>query len=58
MTLEICKIIEKTIDVHFLISFDYKNMNKVMRVIKEKNWKLYLRKWKLMKILSSQLVKS
>ncbi len=30
-------IIEKTIDVHFLISFDYKNMNKVMRVIKEKN---------------------
>ncbi len=36
MTLEICKIVEKTIDVHFLISFDYKNMNKVMRVIKEK----------------------
>lgn len=36
MTLEICEIIEKTIDVHFLISFDYKNMNKVMRVIKEK----------------------
>lgn len=36
MTLEICEIIEKTIDVQFLISFDYKNMNKVMRVIKEK----------------------
>jgi uncharacterized YigZ family protein len=36
MTLEVCEIIEKTIDVHFLISFDYKNMNKVMRVIKEK----------------------
>ncbi len=36
MTLEICEIVEKTIDVHFLISFDYKNMNKVMRVIKEK----------------------
>jgi uncharacterized YigZ family protein len=33
MTLEICEIVEKTIDVHFLISFDYKNMNKVMRVI-------------------------
>jgi hypothetical protein len=29
-------IIEKTIDIPFLISFDYKNMNKVMRVIKEK----------------------
>ncbi|WP_264525056.1 IMPACT family protein [Flavobacterium sp. N502536] len=36
MTLEVCEIIEKTIDVQFLISFDYKNMNKVMRVIKEK----------------------
>jgi uncharacterized YigZ family protein len=34
--LETCEIIEKTIDLHFLISFDYKNMNKVMRVIKEK----------------------
>ena len=36
ITLENCLIIEKTIDVHFLISFDYINMNKVMRVIKEK----------------------
>lgn len=36
MTLEVCDIVEKTIDVQFLISFDYKNMNKVMRVIKEK----------------------
>jgi uncharacterized YigZ family protein len=35
--LEEAEIIEKTIDVHFLILFDYKNMNKVMRVIKEKN---------------------
>jgi uncharacterized YigZ family protein len=31
------KIIEKTIDILFQISFDYKNMNKVMRIIKEKN---------------------
>jgi uncharacterized YigZ family protein len=37
MALEEAEIIEKTIDVHLLISFDYKNMNKVMRVIKEKN---------------------
>jgi uncharacterized YigZ family protein len=37
ITLESCSIIEKTIDVHYLISFDYKNMNKVMRIIKEKN---------------------
>ena len=36
MTLESCEIIERTIDVPFQISFDYKNMNKVMRVIKEK----------------------
>ena len=36
MVLEDAEIIEKTIDIHFLISFDYKNMNKVMRVIKEK----------------------
>jgi uncharacterized YigZ family protein len=36
-TIEACKIIEKTIDIHFLVQFDYKNMNKVMRIIKEKN---------------------
>lgn len=37
MSLEQAEIVEKTIDVHFLVSFDYQNMNKVMRVIKEKN---------------------
>lgn len=37
MALEESEIIEKTIDIHFTVSFDYKNMNKVMRVIKEKN---------------------
>ncbi|MBP9792453.1 MAG: YigZ family protein [Flavobacterium sp.] len=37
LALEASEIIEKTIDVHFAITFDYKNMNKVMRVIKEKN---------------------
>lgn len=36
ITLESCEIVEKTIDIAFEISFDYKNMNKVMRVIKEK----------------------
>ncbi len=36
MILETCEIVEKTIDLHFIISFDYVNMNKVMRVIKEK----------------------
>lgn len=37
MALENAEIVERTIDVHFNVSFDYKNMNKVMRVIKEKN---------------------
>ena len=37
LALESSEIIEKTIDIHYLISFDYKNINKVMRVIKEKN---------------------
>jgi uncharacterized YigZ family protein len=36
MTLESSEIVEKTINIHYLISFDYKNINKVMRVIKEK----------------------
>jgi uncharacterized YigZ family protein len=37
MALEASEIVEKTIDIKFSIQFDYKNMNKVMRVIKEKN---------------------
>lgn len=37
MALEAAEIVEKTINTHFLIRYDYKNMNKVMRVIKEKN---------------------
>ena len=37
MALEASEIVEKTIDIHYSIKFDYKNMNKVMRVIKEKN---------------------
>ncbi|WPR71546.1 YigZ family protein [Flavobacterium sp. NG2] len=35
ITLDSCQIIEKTIDVYYSISFDYQNMNKAMRVIKE-----------------------
>ena len=37
MALEASEIIEKTINIHYKVSFDYKNMNKVMRVIKERN---------------------
>lgn len=44
MSLEQSEIIEKTIDVHFLVSFNYENMNKVMRVIKEKNLEIVSQK--------------
>lgn len=47
MTLEVAKIIEKTIDITFKIKFDYKNMNKVMRVIKEKNLNIIDQKMEL-----------
>lgn len=35
ITLEVAEIIEKTIDVKFQVVFNYKDMNKVMRLIKE-----------------------
>ena len=47
MALENAQIIEKTIDIHYLISFDYKNMNKVMRVIKEKNIEIISQKMEM-----------
>ncbi|MFV0539842.1 MAG: IMPACT family protein [Aestuariibaculum sp.] len=37
LTLEASKIIKKTINIDYLITFDYKNMNTVMRVIKERH---------------------
>ena len=37
MALEASKIVTRTIDLTFQISFDYPEMNKVMRVIKENN---------------------
>ncbi len=37
LTLAAAEIVEKTIDQHFILTFEYKNMNKVMRIIKEKN---------------------
>ena len=40
MALEVAEIEEKTLDIHYIVTFDYKNMNKVMRVIKEKNVQL------------------
>ncbi|MEZ4802895.1 MAG: YigZ family protein [Gelidibacter sp.] len=40
MALEASKIVAKTINIHYLITFEYKNMNKVMRIIKEKKLKI------------------
>ncbi|GGG42825.1 IMPACT family protein [Bizionia arctica] len=40
MALEDSKIVTRTINKNFIISFDYKNMNKVMRIIKENNLKI------------------
>jgi uncharacterized YigZ family protein len=37
MAIEASELVEKTIDIKYSIHFDYKNMNKVMRIIKEKN---------------------
>lgn len=47
MVLETCEIVEKTIDIHFTITFDYTNMNKVMRVIKEKKLEIVNQKMEI-----------
>lgn len=44
MALENATIIEKTIDVHFVITFDYRQINKVMRIVKEKKLTLIAQK--------------
>lgn len=40
-------IIEKTVDIEFIIEFDYQNMNKVMRVIKEKKLEIVAQEMKI-----------
>jgi uncharacterized YigZ family protein len=40
LTLETSSIVENTINIDYTISFDYKNMNNVMRIIKERNLKI------------------
>lgn len=44
MALEAATIVEKTIDIHYILCFDYRAMNKVMRVIKEKNLEIISQK--------------
>lgn len=47
MALREADVIEKTIDVEFIIQFAYKNMNKVMRLIKEHQLKIIDQKLEL-----------
>ena len=47
MSLENSKIVEKTIDEHFLIKFEYPEMNIVMRIIKEENLSILNQKMEL-----------
>jgi len=46
-TLETVKIIEKTIDKQYIIEFEYKNINLVMRIIKEKKLSVISQKLEL-----------
>ena len=47
MALENSEIEVRTIDKHFIISFGYANMNKVMRIIKEKNLQIVSQKMEM-----------
>ncbi len=47
MALENATIVEKTINKHFIISFGYAHMNKVMRIIKEKNLQIISQKMEM-----------
>jgi uncharacterized YigZ family protein len=47
MALEASNIIEKTIDIRYTLKFGYTVMNKVMRVIKEKNLNIVSQKMEL-----------
>lgn len=47
LILESATIIEKTININYQIAFDYKNMNTVMRVIKEKSLNIINQKLEL-----------
>ena len=47
ITLQNANIVEKTINIEFIITYDYKNINKVMRIIKEKNITIISQKMEL-----------
>jgi len=47
MALEASDIVEKTIDLEYTLKFSYQNMNKVMRVIKEKSLNIVSQKMEM-----------
>lgn len=47
LVLEESIIVNKTIDVHFILTFEYEHMDKVMRIIKEKNLNIVNQKMEL-----------
>jgi uncharacterized YigZ family protein len=47
LTLESCNIVEKTVDIQYQILFDYKNMNRIMRIIKEKQLEIISQKMEM-----------
>lgn len=47
LALESAQIITRTIDAHFKLTFEYPTMNKVMRIIKEKNVVIVAQKMEL-----------
>lgn len=47
LSLQASTIIKKTININYNIAFDYKNMNKVMRIIKEKQLNIINQKLEL-----------
>lgn len=47
LALETAIVIQKTINVHYTVFFDYKSMNKIMRIVKEKNLEIVSQKMEL-----------
>lgn len=46
-TLENCKILEKTVDVCFNLVFEYADMNKIMRIIKDNKLEILSQKMEM-----------
>jgi len=47
MALEAAEILEKTIDAEYILKFDYKDMSRVMRIIKDRNLTIISQKLEL-----------